>query len=649
MTGNPRRHVFTGLCCLIMPLQAQITIDTVEVSGRRLSESERSATPVQTLSQTDMQRLGVTAVSDAVKHMAGVQVKDYGGIGGLKTVSVRGLGAQHTAVMYDGVAVSDCQTGQIDISRYAIDNVEELSLTIGQDDNIFQTAKQFASAGVLKINTQSQSAKSKASIRTGSYGLVNPTLLWRSFVSSRLHVSAYADYLRADGNYRFHMMNGKKSIDEKRNNSHIETWKGELNLTYLISARQTLKLKGYLFDSSRGLPGNVVYDNTYAAEHSHDKNYLGQLSYTNLMSDRWKLQANAKFDWYWNKYTDNTAAGFTDDRFRQTAVYANATLWHRTPCGLSLSLAQDFEYNYLHSTLKFCPYPSRYTLLSALAAHYTNDWMSATASLLNTYITEDVELGNAADDRHRLSPAVSVSVRPFKEINWRLRASYKDIFRNPTFNDLYYVLLGNRNLRPEKTRQLNVGTLWNGRLNGTVDYVSLSLDAYWGKVDDKIVAIPKMFFWTMFNVGKVRTHGLDATVNIEARLSKDIRLYAMATYNYMKALDVTDPGTSVWHNQLPYTPEHSGSGSLTVETPIINLSYNLIWTGKRYSLQQNAASNRIKPYSDHSVSLYRTFSFGKTQLKLQADALNLGNRNYEIIRFYPMPGRNYKFTATVMF
>lgn len=633
----------------MMPLQAQITIDTVEVSGRRLSESERSAVPVQTLNHTELQRLGVTAVSDAVRHMAGVQVKDYGGIGGLKTVSVRGLGAQHTAVVYDGVAVSDCQTGQIDISRYAIDNVEDLSLVIGQDDNIFQPAKQFASAGTLKINTQSLSTRSKASLRTGSYGLVNPTLLLRSFVNTKLHVSVYADYLRADGNYRFHMMNGKKSIDEKRNNSQIETWKGELNLTYLINDRQTLKLKGYLFDSSRGLPGNVVYDNTYAAEHSHDRNYFGQLSYVNCMSGKWKLQANAKFDWYWNRYTDIQVSKFTDDRFRQTAVYANATLWHQPLSGLSFSLAQDFEYNYLHSNLDKCPFPSRYTLLTVFASHYTNDWLSATASLLNTYITEDVKVGNAADDRHRLSPAVSVSVRPLRNVNWRLRASYKDIFRNPTFNDLYYVLLGNRSLRPEKTRQFNVGTLWNGQFHGAVKYVSLSVDAYWGKVDDKIVAIPKMFFWTMFNVGKVRTHGLDATVNIESQLTKDISILAMATYNYMKAIDVTDPTTSVWHNQLPYTPEHSGSGSVTVETPLFNVSYNLIWTGKRYSLQQNAPSNRIEPYSDHSVSIYRTFSLGKTQVKLQADALNLGNKNYEIVRFYPMPGRNYKVTATVIF
>ena len=649
MTDNLRRCFFIGLSCLIMPLKAQITTDTVEVMARRLSESERSAAPMQSISQTEMQRLGVTAVSDAVRHMAGVQVKDYGGIGGLKTVSVRGLGAQHTAVMYDGVAISDCQTGQIDISRYAIDNVENLSLTIGQDDNIFQTAKQFASAGVLNINTHSLSTQSKASVRAGSYGLVNPTLLLRTFINSRLHISAFADYLRADGNYKFHMMNGKKSIDEKRNNSQIESWKGELNLAYLITDRQTLRLKAYLYDCSRGLPGNVVYDNTYAAEHSHDKNYFGQLNYENKISDKWKLQANVKFDWYWNKYTNKTVAEFTDDRFRQTAVYANATVWHQPLSGLSFSFAQDFEYNYLHSNLEHCPFPSRYTLLSVLASHYTNEWLTATASLLNTYITENVELGTAADDRHRLSPAFSISVKPLRDINWRLRASYKDIFRNPTFNDLYYVLLGNRNLRPEKTKQVNVGTIWNSSFKGAIDYVSLSLDAYYGRVEDKIVAIPKMFFWTMFNVGKVETHGLDATLNVEAKLAKDIRLYAMATYNYMKAIDITDKTSSIWHNQLPYTPKHSGSGSLTIETPVANLSYNLIWTGARYSLQQNAASNRIKPYQDHSVSLYRTFNIGKTQLKLQADALNLGNKNYEVVRFYPMPGRNYKFTATVIF
>ena len=132
-----------------------------------------------------------------------------------------------------------------------------------------------------------------------------------------------------------HALQIKEDLEVRDYLSQCYIGQGELNLAYLITDRQTLRLKAYLYDCSRGLPGNVVYDNTYAAEHSHDKNYFGQLSYENKISDKWKLQANAKFDWYWNKYTNKTVAEFTDDRFRQTAVYANATVWHQPLSGLS--------------------------------------------------------------------------------------------------------------------------------------------------------------------------------------------------------------------------------------------------------------------------------------------------------------------------
>lgn len=638
------------LFCTSFSMQAQnITTDTVNVSAIRLKESEYSATPMQSFGKEDFERMGTSGVSDAIKHMSGVQVKDYGGIGGLKTVSIRGLGSQHTAVTYDGVAVSDCQTGQVDISRYAIDNVKGLTLTIGQGDDIFQSATQLASAGVLNINTLTLSSQSLASFRTGSYGLVNPTLLYRTYINNVLHISAYVDYLRADGNYKFHMMNGTKSIDEKRNNSDIDTWKGEISLNYLPTDKQTLKLKAYLFDSDRGLPGNVVYDNTYAAERSHDKNYFGQLGYENKFSEKWKLCANAKFNWSWSRYTDKDIASETDNRFRQTEVYANAVLWTQPLKELSFSMAQDFKYNYLHTSLSNCPFPSRYTVLSAIAGHYTNEWVSATASLLNTYITEEVKVGTAAADRHRLSPAMSISVKPIRGINWRLRASYKDIFRNPTFNDLYYTQVGNRSLNPEKTRQFNVGTLLSQSFNCIVKYVNISVDTYYGRVNDNIVAIPKMFFWSMFNVGKVEIKGIDATLNIEGKIGNYVNLNVMATYNYMQALDITDKNSSLWHNQLPYTPKQSGSASMTIENSIINITYNLIWTSERYYMQQNSSNTRIAPYSDHSISLYRKFNIGKNKLKLQADALNIGDKNYEVVRFYPMPGQNYKFTITYIF
>ena len=628
-------------------------IPDVTVKARRTPKAMTSATPLQQLKKAEMERLGALEISDAVRHFSGVSVKDYGGIGGMKTVSVRSLGAQHTAVSYDGVAVSDCQSGQVDISRFSLGNVSQLTLNIGQSDDIYQTAKMFASAGTLSIESaqpefREHTYRLSANLKAGSFGLANPSVLYAKKINSNLCISAYGDYLRADGNYPFKMWNGNKLIDSKRDNSDIETYRAEVNLFANLGDSQDLKAKLYLFDSERGLPGSVIYDNPYAAERLYDRNYFGQLKYENRFSEKWKLQANGKFNYSWNRDYDKQAAGDTDDRFRQTETYLSATLWAAPVKGLSFSLAQDFAYNDLSTTLRECQYPERFTLLTAVAAHYQGRHIAATASLLNTYITENVRTGTAADDRRRLSPAISLSWKPFENTGWRLRASYKDIFRTPTFNDLYYLLIGNSRLKPESTKQFNVGTTWSVTPSSSLlDFFHISIDAYYNRVKDKIVAVPTMFIWKMSNVGKVETLGMDVSAGSEMTMADGYKLYLTAAYNFMKAQDITDPDSKIWRNQIAYTPKHSGSASLTMETPWLNLTYNLTYASERYRMAQNSSDNRIKPYTDHGVSLSRSFMFRRGQsVRIQLDALNLGNKNYEIVRFYPMPGRNYKVTLT---
>ena len=623
----------------------------VTVTERRLPVSLTAGAPVQRMEKAELERMGALDVSDAVRHFSGVSVKDYGGIGGMKTVSVRSLGAQHTAVSYDGVAVGDCQSGQVDISRFSLDNVSALTLTIGQGDDIFQPAKALASAGVLSIETGkpdfgAASFRLAARVKSGSFGLANPSLFGAVRLGGKAGLSFYGDYLRADGNYPFEYVNGTRRIKAKRNNSDIQAYRGEANFYASLGDNQDLRAKLYLFHSERGLPGSVVYDNPYAAERLHDRNYFGQLNYEVRFSPKWKLKAAGKFNYVWNRDTDKEAAGMRDDRFRQTETYLTATLWSEPLRGLSFSLAQDFAYNDLSTTLSNCQYPERYTVLTALSAQYRHPVFRITASLLNTYITENVRTGTAADDRQRLSPAVSLSWRPLPSAAWRLRASYKDIFRVPTFNDLYYRLIGNTRLRPESTRQWNVGTTWGGRVSPVVETLDVSVDAYYNKVKDKIVAVPTMFVWKMSNVGEVETVGVDVNVSAGIRVAKSMRFGLSGAYNFMRAEDVTDRDSKLWRNQIAYTPRHSGSGNLTWETPWVDVAYNVVFASERYRMPQNSADNRIRPYSDHSLSAFRTFRRGRHALRLQADALNLGGRNYEIVRFYPMPGRNYKFTVT---
>ena len=82
-------------------------IAPVTVTGQRISRTITSGKPVQVIEKDEFEILGITNLADAVKRFAGTTVKDYGGIGGMKTVSVRNLGSHHTAVSYDGVTISN--------------------------------------------------------------------------------------------------------------------------------------------------------------------------------------------------------------------------------------------------------------------------------------------------------------------------------------------------------------------------------------------------------------------------------------------------------------------------------------------------------------------------------------------------------------
>ena len=54
-------------------------------------------------------------------------------------------------------------------------------------------------------------------------------------------------------------------------------------------------------------------------------------------------------------------------------------------------------------------------------------------------------------------------------------------------------------------------------------------------------------------------------------------------------------------------------------------------------------------YFDHSVSAGRSFPVRGAALRISAELMNLSGDNYEIIRYYPMPGRNFRITMKITY
>ena len=185
--------------------------------------------------------------------------------------------------------------------------------------------------------------------------------------------------------------------------------------------------------------------------------------------------------------------------------------------------------------------------------------------------------------------------------------------------------------------------------DGALRNFTLTADGYYNNVRDKIVALPTMYVWRMMNFGRADIWGADLSASVGVELTKKVALMLGVNYSFQHAVDVTDASAKNYRHQLPYTPRHSGSLTLSVENPIVNVSYLLSAVGERYMLPQNTVNNRMPGYLEHNFSLNRSFSFSGVGLRLQAELLNVTGKQYEVIKNYPMPGFQWRLTARVTF
>lgn len=668
-------YIYSFIICIYLligaPLSAQQKIDTtrvyevpeVIVINPYYTKELRSSTPTQSFTRNDLKKMQALQLSDAVKHFAGVTVKDYGGIGGLKTVSLRSLGAEHTAIGYDGIAVSNSQTGQIDIGRFSLENVDQLSLSNGQSDNIFQSARFFGSAGLLNIQTltpkfkESEALRLTAIMKAGSWGLVNPALWVDYKLSQKWAVSINGEWMSANGRYPYTLVYGddnSMTSKEKRNNTEVKSGRIEAGLYGQLSEKEEVRVKAYYYQSSRGLPNATTYYYDFASQHLWDKNLFVQARYKKEFSAKWVLETSGKWNWSYQRYLDpdykNTEQK-QDSRYRQQEYYISAIALYRILPNLSFSATTDGSIQTLDINSNNYASPTRYSWLTAVAGKYVNNWLTLSASGLFTFVNEHTIHGKSGANYRRLTPFASASFKPFEHEDFRIRFFYKEIFRLPTFNDLYYGQIGNTDLLPEKVKQYNLGITYSKSINQLFSYISITADGYYNRVNDKIVATPtkNLFIWSMVNLGKVEIKGIDVTGTARVQPMQKLGITLSGNYTYQRALDMTELEGKTYKHQIAYTPRVSASGQAAIETPWINLSYSLLFSGKRYCLGQNISENRLPSYTDHSVSVYRDFLIRKFRLTANLEVLNLLNKNYEIVKNFPMPGRSVRATLKVSY
>lgn len=629
------------------------TLRPVLVSARQ-GETAKATTPVQLLTSEQMLALGIMTMPDALTHIAGITVRDYGGAGGMKTVSARGIGSRHTGVSYDGIMLSDCQTGEIDLSRYSLSNVSSLRMVIGDDDNLLQPARNASAAAFLAIDNLSVPSSEtrqhlKAGLEYGSWNTIVPSLYYGRRLSDRLSMSFSGEFTHSDNDYPFKLYNVDLVTHERRTNSRMNAGHAETNLKWLMGRSQTLDAKVYYYDNNRQLPGIVHLYTNKNDERLHDQNFFSQAVYSATVGSRLALKGFAKYNWAKSDYQNHTAGTTVPSaRYYQQEYYAAvATVFSPTEW-LALNYSGDYFYNTLDATPPLYGSPSRQSWLQTISAKAATGRLTAIGRLLWSNYYNKVESGNNGNNAHRWSPSLSLSYKLLADEELYVRAFWKSIFRVPTFNELYYYHIGSTDLQPERTSQLNIGVAYSrpvGRLT-----TRLTADVYANRVRQKIVAIPfNMFVWRMMNLAKVGVYGLDITAMARYNITSHHAIELNANYSLQRAENRTNKSSAYYKNQIAYTPLHTYSATATWHNPWASLSLTTDGLSERWTTNGHENGTRIAGFGELHASLWRTFNFKGISLTARAAMMNITGKQYEIVAHYPMPRRSWRLSLTMEF
>jgi len=629
----------------------------VVVTARKVKEE---VIPAQVLSGEELRRLNSNSVADALRYFSGVQVKDYGGVGGIKTVNIRSMGTNHTGVVYDGVELGNAQNGQIDLGQFSLDNIEALSLYNGQKSQILQPAKDFGSAGSIYMQTRTpnfindETYHARASIRTGSFDLLNPSALIELKLSERVNASLSAEWVNSSGKYKFRYRRvnpaGELAYDTTavRQNGDINATRIELNLNGTL-AKGRWNFKAYNYNSERGVPGAIVNNVWRRGERIWDTNSFVQGRYTGIFGKFTTLN-NLKYAHYRTHYVNNDDKQIKiDNLYRQKEAYFSSANEFQFSEQLSISASYDFMWNTLDADVYGFVKPDRFSQFISAAAALDLERVKLQASALGTFIHDNIQGQQSPEDKRVFTPAIFVSFNPLHNKDFSLRAFYKQSYRMPTFNDLYYADMGNSQLNPERVTQYNIGLLYDHSSTSFISAARVSTDIYYNKVKDKIVAYPKgqQFRWTMLNLGLVDIRGIDVSALITVNPLKGLYLTTRAQYTFQRAIDITNPADNYYRDQIPYIPRHSGAAVFNATWHGWGVNYSWIYVGERYNQQENIRYNYTQPWYTSDISASKDFSINKVNMRVLVEVNNLLSQDYDVIINYPMPKRNYRFTLTV--
>ncbi len=607
-------------------------LNEVLVSGLRIPTTKQQAP--SSLEIISLEKSTTQSLGNILQQTSGIFLKSYGGGSAIQTISSRGMGAEYTLILVDGQRLTNFQNGLVDFGIISTNNIEKIEIAKGGYSALFGAD---AVGGIINIITKKPTdtlqffggigiGSEKFQQYTASISGGNSSIQWRSDFSKK----------QSNENHQYYYNSGveKTLLTRKGTQYNIIQFNNKLN----IGIDENIKsfFSGIYEYADRGSPAAVTNPNPISSAFLIDKNFHTQGGI------EWTISPALQF-------STNTAFHYTKQTYNDSLLIINGNPLHSYYDNKLFSITPQIYYSIssFHTIIAGIEFVHA-SIVSNEVKNKNREQYSAFISSKNFVdiheITEiifypSIRFDKISDVSKELTPKLGANVG-FKNFSYlRLRASYGNNFRVPTFNDLYWKEGGSPKLKPEYSQSFDCGIISSIDFLGNVD---IEANYFSINTKDRILWKPTQSgIWSPTNISKVLSQGIELQTRWNVWNDNIALSYSYTLMNTLKkSLDFFNDAT--FNKQLPYTPQELATVQVTGKYENIFCGISHRYIGFRYTTENNDAHFILSSFHVADVNIGTNIFFENVFVKIQCAVDNIFNTDYQIIQSYPMPLRTYK-------
>ena len=588
------------------------------------------STEVDIISAKQIETANGERLPDILKSKSSVFLKSYGITPALSTISLNGLGAEHTLIVIDGIRLNSFQNSHIDLSLIPKENIERIEIINNGISSIYGSD---AIGGVVNIITKNRenlsedrSTKYNASISGGSHNTMGYSFgFYKELSNFNFRLSHSGE--SSDGDYEYYFDDGTERKRKKRENAEYDIYDISLITQYIFDENNLLKLVSTYSDQDKEVPG-IETGTSPPPTIQLDENWNNILKIDNKLSEDFYLKSKFNFQ---NNFMRYSIGEFLNSYYKNIVYHGGSELRIKgkkfaITSGYSFTHAQ-LESNELIDGIK----RNQHAIFTS-ASFSPYNWIKLYPSFRYDYISDI--------SKTPFTYKFGLNMTPFRNTGFSIRGNIGENFRAPSFNDLYWKNSGNKYLSPEKSLNIEGGISYilyeflNVQLELTYSYI---------RADNKIVWTPRSNgLWVPENVAESVSNNYSISFKAMRKLSNDLSFYINSGFQLIntKKTSASNDNDPTYNKFVPYIPLNSAKIDLGGSYKSIEMNLFFSYTGKRFSDYAN--ENKLQDFNTIDANINYKLDLFDFNAILRFEVNNVFNSDYEVISGYPMPLRYYK-------